>query len=675
MIKIMKEVIFNLSQPQVFLPIIIVLQYISFKFVLKNLSKLDKSVFIFINVVSAAIKFVTLHELMQFVDGIYVTEFFLIYVGLHYIRNILSFCESKLIDCLNISTPLSDVVSIPLFFITLLCYSSLMIVFIVRTFEIIDKKVTFILFTEFICIPISLGSLIYLACFVNKRSKDQQWRKYHHIFLFDTSIMDFIQMIILIIHYSYLCYFTIHRLFFKPIACLLNVGRLTYGMYSKLQGIRDYFVDIYMNESITITTMEEGECAICFKSLKKNCVMFPCKHSFHYNCIKQWLLNHISCPICKESILVDSVDVEAHIKKLPFIYHAQREIDTLKRENNQLREKITEEKGIIEELIKLNKTYTTNNSNDSNMIIDMRNEIEEIKRREKKKEILLQRYRRKEQEQLIKEEIKKNYNYIKKYELKTMYGENTEYYTISKKLLTETERKKQNYQLVLPIVRIRQFDDKLELCKVTIDTKEYNRERNELIIKNTGSDMKYEILNSHSIIVKYHLRVKVDENEHYPEYDNEIFDIFEEFLNKGISIPKQQYAIQIPTKWMYIGGYYQILFNDNHIMIQIPPQCPEKHIIDFDEQTQFILQSTIDESGYYREGDNLILQLQFSRNSIGCIYQPQFLTNDITLPSIQIPQDNQSYDYGEYGFVKSDGSGRGHYIEIIIFEDDQQNNQ
>jgi Ring finger domain len=50
------------------------------------------------------------------------------------------------------------------------------------------------------------------------------------------------------------------------------------------------------------------ECAICLSSFKINQLVCQsdggqCVHMFHAACMKQWLLRHDSCPICRETYL------------------------------------------------------------------------------------------------------------------------------------------------------------------------------------------------------------------------------------------------------------------------------------------------------------------------------------------------------------------------------------
>ncbi|XVF78423.1 hypothetical protein PTKIN_Ptkin14bG0131400 [Pterospermum kingtungense] len=50
------------------------------------------------------------------------------------------------------------------------------------------------------------------------------------------------------------------------------------------------------------------ECVICLDDLEDDelCRVFPvCKHVFHFSCIDNWLKNHITCPICRNSIVAE----------------------------------------------------------------------------------------------------------------------------------------------------------------------------------------------------------------------------------------------------------------------------------------------------------------------------------------------------------------------------------
>ncbi|KAG5570250.1 hypothetical protein H5410_060016 [Solanum commersonii] len=50
---------------------------------------------------------------------------------------------------------------------------------------------------------------------------------------------------------------------------------------------------------------QEVTCAICLQDFKdgdSTRVLPSCKHSFHTQCIDEWLIRHGSCPICREEI-------------------------------------------------------------------------------------------------------------------------------------------------------------------------------------------------------------------------------------------------------------------------------------------------------------------------------------------------------------------------------------
>jgi len=50
----------------------------------------------------------------------------------------------------------------------------------------------------------------------------------------------------------------------------------------------------------------EETCSICFMEVETGTKIrkLPCCHEYHSKCIKQWLLNEKSCPICKKEVVV-----------------------------------------------------------------------------------------------------------------------------------------------------------------------------------------------------------------------------------------------------------------------------------------------------------------------------------------------------------------------------------
>ena len=309
-----------LVYPPSILILLSILFLITFNYVIKNFTSIDKSAFVFSNVFVCIIKTATFIELKNHIVGLNNWDFISVYIGLHFIRNILSYNELKLNDLMNSSAPLSQSFSVKNFIVVFSIYSFLLCVYIYRVFELVDNSVTFILLTEFICIPFANANLLYVLIYVIKRLKDSQWTKNYTTFLFNSTLFDLSQFIMLLIHYIYLAYFTSHTSLIRCIWSVLNVGRICFGAYKKIEDLKNYFIALYMNESIRIIDLKEGECPVCFKQLNKNCTKFPCGHTFHYNCIKQWLANHILCPTCKENILVDEIDVESHIRQLPTVY-------------------------------------------------------------------------------------------------------------------------------------------------------------------------------------------------------------------------------------------------------------------------------------------------------------------------------------------------------------------
>ncbi|KAK7321556.1 hypothetical protein VNO77_32322 [Canavalia gladiata] len=64
---------------------------------------------------------------------------------------------------------------------------------------------------------------------------------------------------------------------------------------------------ITLTEEILANLGKDAECAICRENLVLNDKMqeLPCKHTFHPPCLKPWLDEHNSCPICRYELQTD----------------------------------------------------------------------------------------------------------------------------------------------------------------------------------------------------------------------------------------------------------------------------------------------------------------------------------------------------------------------------------
>lgn len=62
----------------------------------------------------------------------------------------------------------------------------------------------------------------------------------------------------------------------------------------------------YCKGGLDITSSCCGDrCTICLDDFVdgESCRVFACNHVFHSNCIDPWLKNHLTCPICRDSVV------------------------------------------------------------------------------------------------------------------------------------------------------------------------------------------------------------------------------------------------------------------------------------------------------------------------------------------------------------------------------------
>ena len=51
-------------------------------------------------------------------------------------------------------------------------------------------------------------------------------------------------------------------------------------------------------------TSEDTECSVCWESLDDDSkISLPCGHLFHSACLRRWLLQQRTCPICRTGVL------------------------------------------------------------------------------------------------------------------------------------------------------------------------------------------------------------------------------------------------------------------------------------------------------------------------------------------------------------------------------------
>jgi len=62
---------------------------------------------------------------------------------------------------------------------------------------------------------------------------------------------------------------------------------------------------------------EKLDCAVCKDNFQENdtALLLPCRHYYHEDCIKPWLSQHCTCPVCRYELPVDDEEYEKQRKE------------------------------------------------------------------------------------------------------------------------------------------------------------------------------------------------------------------------------------------------------------------------------------------------------------------------------------------------------------------------
>ena len=77
---------------------------------------------------------------------------------------------------------------------------------------------------------------------------------------------------------------------------------------SKFNCIDECYLNIKFNKALKTSNVKkikesDTECCICLENGSNKFLKLDCEHLFHDMCIKRWIEEHNSCPICREDII------------------------------------------------------------------------------------------------------------------------------------------------------------------------------------------------------------------------------------------------------------------------------------------------------------------------------------------------------------------------------------
>ena len=158
---------------------------------------------------------------------------------------------------------------------------------------------------------IHLTALVFIPQIIDNAKRDKAYYfNFYHIFLMGTSHIGFIIYMKLYSHNIFKLSPDVN--FIATYAAIIAVQIMI--LLIQMISPRGCFSCLWKKKRIR-STIDDDTCPICMGELKRDfitngdslldyrqVVETPCTHVFHVDCLKQWMVNKIECPICREDI-------------------------------------------------------------------------------------------------------------------------------------------------------------------------------------------------------------------------------------------------------------------------------------------------------------------------------------------------------------------------------------
>lgn len=104
----------------------------------------------------------------------------------------------------------------------------------------------------------------------------------------------------------------------------------TYDSYMRIKKLSETMTFLKKVKGKELEEFHDLTCTVCYEDMKE-AVLLPCKHIFHEECIRQWIIKNLNhfCPKCKHELNFDNADT---------LYEKKKEESPLDRMRNAIKE-------------------------------------------------------------------------------------------------------------------------------------------------------------------------------------------------------------------------------------------------------------------------------------------------------------------------------------------------